>query len=261
MKRGWFLAIGLSGSMYAQAAPEGRSEGVRESLGSGAYIDWSKMALEMEIEALPNARRSTFRAVEQEAINEIYARFGEYATSIDLTHDLDMGDVNLRFQVRPEVAKNLWMTSETRYKTDGRVEVVATVPLHELVGAWAQSVAISSSAPVERYEEAYTGLLIDARGEGISPSYAPVILDEAGDVVFTGKMRIELASEKSPVVWVNSLLHAGAGRAGDNPLLVHGVDRSRGRLVLKQADAERVREVFKEDGRLTAGAVVILVDP
>lgn len=112
----------------------------------------------------------------------------------------------------------------------------------------------------------YTGLIVLANGLETLPVLRPSLLNAAGKPVYgPGVATAESALRDGLAAYAASLEGATAlGRAGKHPLVITATAvnaRSRGDLILSNADAERVRQADRAAGFLPKAAVVIVIDP
>ncbi len=85
----------------------------------------------------------------------------------------------------------------------------------------------------------YTGVVINADGLGMYPTFSPVIYDTEGRAVYGVKnLEYDTVIEKGMVDYADDLNGAAAdGRAGDNPLVIDAVDVSGGQNSVNRVNA------------------------
>ena len=85
----------------------------------------------------------------------------------------------------------------------------------------------------------YTGVVINADGLGMDPTFSPVIYDTDGRAVYGVKnLEYDTVIEKGMVDYADDLNGAAAdGRAGDNPLVIDAVDVSGGQNSVNRVNA------------------------
>ena len=167
---------------------------------------------------------------------------------------------------------------------DGVYFVKISVPLYGATGSVASAVLpsvrsnaapapfLAPSASVSQAVRAsvqgtYTGVIIDASGLGLKPTFSPVVYDTAGRAIY-GATNIDpdLAISKGMVGYADSVEAAkGLARAGSNPLVVKAVQAKGGasannlvNVVVSADDAERIL-IANEKSNLLADAAVIFI--
>ena len=112
---------------------------------------------------------------------------------------------------------------------------------------------------------AYTGVVIDARGLGLEPTYAPVVYDENGRAIYGIKnIDGDFAISHGMVDYARSqYLTTGNTRAGLNPLVVKAVKAKLGAngvtkvsAVISVSDADQILKENERAGFLNKYAVV-----
>lgn len=112
---------------------------------------------------------------------------------------------------------------------------------------------------------AYTGLLVDARGVGAGPAMVPVLLDENGQEVYgPAFVSREYAVQKGLCRYVSDMdNYAGIALIAPNPLRVNGLrSASEGscNIVISNADASRIRGASAHLEFLKRCRVVIILN-
>jgi hypothetical protein len=201
------------------------------------------------------------RMQEQDALDSLGPRVQSQATAIHITPTVTADDVlsstdELSGRLNEELKS--WKVTETRYHTSGGVEMTGELDLH----TWLRPalLARASQAPSEGSPGDLTGLVLDARGESVPLSIAPVVLDPAGARV----VALELASAdalmtSAPVLYVTDPADPAAwSRAGDNPAFGRITDSRAGAWILSPDST------LGTDPRIAplvaVGKVVVVVD-
>jgi hypothetical protein len=128
------------------------------------------------------------------------------------------------------------------------------------------SAVINSNTPQAGAEpDAYTGLIVDARGIGAQPAMVPVLLDENGKEVYGPAFVSREFAVQQGVCQYLSILGDSANlvRVAPKPLLVKGLrTRVEGGcdIVISNADASRLRGVSSHLSFLKQCRVIILMD-
>lgn len=113
----------------------------------------------------------------------------------------------------------------------------------------------------------YTGVVVDASGLGLSPTFSPIIYDVNGRAVY-GIQNIDsqIAIAKGMVGYADALSGATSGsRAGINPLVVTAVEVRGGKnssnpvnVVVSVEDADRILIANEKGAFLSNGAVIFV---
>lgn len=248
------MIVWLAVALAAEPAP------VRVVVSDEVSIDWTRLVLQVTTSAVGRGVGATRKAVEHDARQEIepavYDGVRKVRVTPELTVDdlLDGGATGLALETRTR----RWFVSEARYFASGRVELVAELSLQELLKPWTLSVA--RLAPASEVQPSYTGLLVDARGTGAVPAFAPRVV-HGGDVLWDGVLWDEIAVFQTPAVWVSDPAHPAAARAGQQPLIVRAVAARGAELELDTSDAVMFRTGLRDARLLGEGTVVVVVDP
>jgi hypothetical protein len=111
-----------------------------------------------------------------------------------------------------------------------------------------------------------TGVIVDARGLGVKPAMSPKIYDADGNEVYgTVDVSPDYAIESGIAVYPQSLEQAlRSPRAGKSPVIVKAVSRGAKfdtDVIVRDADASRIREIENRTGVLSRCRVSILIGP
>ena len=160
------------------------------------------------------------------------------------------------------VLKGARHVGQPNYLPDGSVEITIVVKRSDLANAvlpetgFASSVASSASG-------ANTGLIIDARGQNLTPALCPRVLDDRGQEVYGPSLVTrDLAVRAGLVGYAKDPEGARRdGRAGASPLLLKGAGMAglnRTDVSLSAEDAGKVRGAGT--GFLSQGKVIFVID-
>ena len=113
---------------------------------------------------------------------------------------------------------------------------------------------------------AYTGVIIDASGLGLQPTFSPVIYDTEGRAIYGIKnLNYDAVISEGMVSYTHDLESAYSSRAGSNPLVVKAVSASGGRnstnavnAVVTVKDADTILYANESTGILNNCAVVFV---
>lgn len=255
------LALGIA--LAAAAAPErsGDPAPVRQRLAEDVVIDWTRLVVEVTTRARGHGVGATPKALEARALEAIGPQMAWAALRVPvaggLTVDDLLGDDSLK-DALPARAER-WDVAEARYLTSGRVELVAELPLQELLKPWALLEAPLPPRP--DVDTAFTGVVVDARGTGARPCYAPRLVHPHDGELWSGRLWDDTALFQAPVVWVTDPADPASARAGTNPLMVVAVETQGGDLVLGDDDRVRFRTGIQTSRVVGEGTVVVVIDP
>ena len=127
------------------------------------------------------------------------------------------------------------------------------------------AVVTPNTAQTGTEPDAYTGLIVDARGIGAQPAMVPVLLDENDKEVYSPAfVSLEFAVQQGVCQYMSILGDsANLVRVAPKPLLVKGLrTRVQGGcdIVISNADASRLRGVSSHLSFLKQCRVIILMD-
>jgi hypothetical protein len=158
-----------------------------------------------------------------------------------------------------EARAGRWAVGETRYYASGRIEVIAELDLLDLLKPY--NVHRAHPRPQQVREPAVTGVVIDARGTGAIPTWAPIIVSPGERVLWDGALWADIAVSATPVVWLSDPAHPAIIGVGQNPMIVRAESSAEGTIVLEALEAVRFRTALEGSGVLRSGAVAIIVGP
>jgi hypothetical protein len=228
---------------------------VLQPIAPGVFVNWTTLELRVQTSTFGSPVQSV-QAVEQIARREVDAAILQAAPRVQVASTGRFAEVMAHPQVGPAVRSRLsrWEVSRATYGTSGRVDLEAVLSLQELLKPWSLQIARSGAAPPAD-PAAPTGLMVDARGTGLQPAYAPRLLGPDGSTLYAGELYEEEAVTLVPFVFVPDPSHPAAARAGGAPSIVRGVEASGSDLTLDAAGASRVREL----GEVLLGRVPVVV--
>jgi hypothetical protein len=229
-------------------------------------IDWTRQRLVVEASSdRGSGAIRDLKAVEQAARAELAPRLEAAARAVRFSGEADAGELLDGGGVVSEMlGDNLlrWRVTEARYFTSGRVELRAELELQPWLSPAVLGVADGHEDPT--LESRHSGVLIDARGLDLTPSFAPRVLSPTGAPLYSAaQLSQEAAARLTPVVWVTDPADAAAGeRAGDAPLFLRAASVSEGcDVVLDARDAALVEVLAGESDLLARARVVVVIDP
>ncbi len=234
---------------------------VRREISGGVWVDWTDLAIEVTTDARGHGTQD-IEAVEQQARREVDAAMGQGARRVLLNRQTTVGDLEEDQRLWQALASRLsrWEIEEGRYTDEGEVTLTATLDLQDLLKPYTLSQA--RPAPVaDARAGAWTGLVIDARGTGLEPCWAPAVVTAEAREVMVVRMWEDDAVNSAPLVYVSDPAHPFAARAGLHPLFVRAAAADGASIVLGGEDLRRLEAELAGSTAFGQGRVVIVVDP
>ncbi|MCK6547306.1 hypothetical protein L6R52_15755 [Myxococcota bacterium] len=222
------IAAGIAGLVVAVLATPvmAEEELVVEKLQHGE-VNWTKKHVIATGSGAPDLKQPNVAAVrlnaERAALVNAYRNVLETLKGVKVTAtelgDKNLGDVQVRTQVQGIVQG--CKTIDTRYYSDGGVDVVIRCPLDGGLSTVLAPVK-DKKAVNTKGDKKYTGLVVDAVGTKAQPAIAPRLLDEGGAELYAREMVTPtVLRNNGAAVYVRSVEAAKKDpRAGSNPLVV-----------------------------------------
>lgn len=262
---------------------QNENNGVNWTKGSAADITAMGIGLAPE-----NAGVRGEALARRAAMVDAYRNLAEIIQGVQIDSDTLMEDLivtsdTVNASVSALVKGATIIAEGTNY--DGSYYVMMSVPLYGKKSLASVALAeVSRNLRYEDFEEveettlpkkevrairksAYTGVVVDADDLGLEPTFAPVIYDTNGRIVYgLQNLDYDLAVSKGMVGYANELFDATSGsRAGDNPLVVKAVEVKGGKnsvnkvnVVVSVEDADRILLANEKSGMLDSLAVVFV---
>ena len=269
------LIVSLSGSAFAQLV--GTIKDVETSVGSAGKVDWTTGVITaVGIGAPPaspanpaQARAMAERAAQVVAYrNLLEAVKGVRVDSTTTVENFIVTSDVVRTQVSGFVQGATVM--DKKYMSDGSVEVTVGM---KLTGALADAL-LPKTPPAQptglapasgAAGQAFTGLIVDARGLGVRPAMAPKVLNEDGKEVYgSAWINRDWAVREGMAGYLKDPAQAQANpRVTDKPLMVKAIKASgegRSDVVISNADAGMIHGAAQNLSFLEKCRVIILVD-
>ncbi|MCB0281180.1 MAG: LPP20 family lipoprotein [Calditrichae bacterium] len=219
-------------------------------------------------------RAGAIRAAKLDALRQLL----ETVKGMNLTSETTVRNAMIEndvIQTRVEgVVKNFKMT-DTRYLSDGSVEVDVEIPLsgillNELLpqqvgGKVPGSINYNVSPQPNFSNTIFTGLIIDARGLGLRPAMAPKVLDENGNEVYgTGYVSRDYAVQIGVVGYEKDMSRAAKDdRVKDNPVVVKALrveGTNQTDVVISNNDAANISAAGKNLNFMEQCKVMFILD-
>ena len=273
---GIFLVLVMLVASVSYAQLTGAIDDVVEPVGTTGKVDWSTGVITaVGIGAPPaqpanaaQARAMAERAAQVVALrNLLEAVKGVRVDSSTLVENFMVTSDVIRTQVSGMVKGAMIM--DKKYMSDGSVEVTVGMKLTgELADALLSQTpptGLTGTLTPAMPGQAYTGLIVDARGLGVRPAMAPKLLNEEGKEVYgSAWVSRDYAVREGMVGYLKDPIAAQTNpRVTDRPLLVKALRVSgdnRVNLVISNADAAMLHGAAQNLSFLEKCRVIVLVD-
>jgi len=237
----------------------GAEDDLTSELARGVSVNWTRGVVQVEAGSY-RAGAQAAKAVEQSARLAIDDRLADELGEVPVTGALSVDDLLQSADFGPPLVsrRSRWRVVEAVYAASGKVDLQAELSLQDFLKPYTLSLAVPT--PPTAQEGPHTGLIVDARGEGLAPVYVPTVSGPDGAPIWSGEMYDEDAVTTAPCVWVAHPDHpVVAERVGASPLRVKGVADGAGRVRVGAADAAALRSL-KGTMALGHGRVVMVTD-
>lgn len=243
---------------WALAGPVGE---LKTSLGQGVWVNWTQMTVQVVVTGQGGGVGGRQPALEQRLRTALAETLVRALDRVPVQRGVTVRDLRVNASLNAVLSDRvkLWTVTEARYFASGRLTLVGEIALGEYLLPWRLEQAWEQS-PMPIASQ-YTGLIVDARGHGLSPVFAPKLFTQQGKVVYPGELWSTQVLRSVPVVYVTDLAHPASARAGDNPLTVTLAEGSGADGVLDVPSAQTFAEQVRGSVWIGMGTVVILVDP
>ena len=280
-------------------------QGYVQQVGSTGSVDWTNQILKGTGIGAPNPnqpiaaqRPGALRAAKADALRNLLETVKGLFLSSETTVENAMVTSDV---IRTKVEGTLrgFRTVDTRYMSDGTVEIDVEIPITGILSdavlpqafgggqlltaaqvlcptcgqPWPAGrplppgVTPSTAAAMPQAAESavFTGLVIDARGLGVRPAMAPKVLDDKGDEIYGSKyVSREYAVDIGMVGYEKDVNRARANeRVTDNPLVVKAVQSSgpnKTDVVVAYADAQKIHGAAANMNFLQRCKVMFILD-
>ncbi len=256
-RRGLWVAVCIAGTVSAGSA-WAADEPIVEKLEHG-QVDWSAQTVIATGSGAPNLKLENVAqirlAAERAAKLDGYRKILESLKGVRITAK-ELGSAQIsKIQVRAQVEGIIrgCKTVDTRYYSDGAVDIVLKCPL---TGGLAMAL-VSAKTRVKvstKGEAKYSGLIIDATEVGVKPALSPRITDEAGTPLYALEMISPNSLREHGVArFVRSVdIAKKDGRVGKTPLVIKA-------LVLGAANTD-IQISAEDAAKLTGGNLTFLAE-
>lgn len=258
-------------SALAQKDPAA-DDGVVQKLAHGE-INWSSKtvtatgsgAANLKDGSVAKARLMAERAAKIDAMRNIV----ETIQGIQVNGTRNAADVMSNGEIKTRITglAQGFKVVDTKYYSDGSVDVIVSMPIDDtLTNALVEKPKAGATKPKKistTGAETFSGLIINARGLGITPSMAPRVVDEAGKEIYGAEFVNDKGLQQGGIASYAKNEEKAAERAGGKALVVKALrlaDKTRTDVVIANADADKLRDPNTNLSFLADGKVVILVD-
>lgn len=164
------------------------------------------------------------------------------------------------------VVRGFRVVGKPRYFSDGGVQMDVEVPLDgklsDVLLPKGEGSTVPAAAPAPAGDAPGTSLVVDARGQKVTPALAPRVLDESGNEVYGPAVLSEAGRKAGGAAAyakdMDGAKKTAADRLGDRPLVVRAVKVAGSDVVISSADAKSL--AGKGWPFLADAKVVILAD-
>lgn len=230
---------------------------------ASAEVDWAEGVIRVTASGPPDfraqnpaqARLAAEKSAQEDALRAVLAQAGSLPVLPGQTLEALFPAGPAREQLSQLVRS--YRVREKRYYTDNGLQLDVELPLALLAAEAIQAPPGGTINAKGDWE--FTGLLVDARGLGMSPLLAPRLVDESGQPLYGPEW---LSAESRGKVGVaaffkgmeKALKHP---RVGDRPLVLKASAVKGGDLVLPASAAAKLRKT--RNGWLSDGRVGVVV--
>jgi hypothetical protein len=243
-------------------------DSVVQKVGHGE-INWSKKyvtatgsgASNLKDTSVAQARLMAERAAKLDALRNIL----ETIQGIQVSGARSANDMMSNGEIKTRISGMAqgYKVVDTKYYSDGSVDVVIQMPIDEnLTNALVERPKKARKVSTEGASTS-TGLIVNARGLGLTPSMAPRIVDESGKEVYGTEVVSDKGLKQGGIVGYAKADDQAKDRVGDKPTVVKALrlaDKSKTDVVIANGDADKLRDPNSNLSFLSDGKVVILVD-
>lgn len=262
MGRAAIVALSVAWALPAFA----EEEPVVEKLQHGE-VNWTKKTVIATGSGAPDLKQPNVAAVrlnaERAALLNAYRNVLETLKGVKVTATMtgeqSLSDAQVRTQVQGIIQG--CKTVDTRYYSDGGVDVVIRCPLDGGLSTALAPVKEKKNVK-EQGEKKFTGLVIDAVGLKAQPAIAPRVVDDSGNELYVREMVApSVLRQTGAVAYAKTLDSAKKDtRVGANPLVIKasGIGTVPSDVIIPKDEAAKL--AAENQYFLSEGRVVIATD-
>jgi len=254
---------------------------LNQSITNGGVVNWQEQMLRATGIGSPNPqvplaaqRAGAIRAAQMDALRQILETVKGMSLNSETTVRNAMIENDV-IQTRVSGVVQNFRKVETRYLSDGSVEVDVEMPLSGVLldavlpqgvgGAQPGGLSYNVQPQANFRNAVFTGLIIDARGLGLRPAMAPKVLDQNGNEVYgTGYVSREYAVQIGVVGYEKDINRArNDDRVKDNAVVVKALSVSGTNqcdVVISNADAANIQAAGQNLNFMEQCKVMFILD-
>ena len=259
--------MALAGSALAAEPAAKKSEqdakassGKRPAPKASGEVNWSGPVLkatgsgapDMKATSPAQARLGAEMAAKMDAFRNLISQ----AKGVQISSGQTVGDAMSADEIRGRVEGVIrgYKVTAKRYYSDQGVELDVEVPMGAIVEAVVpaedKAIGLKTNGP-----QKHTGVIVDARGLGVTPALAPRLIDESGATVYaSGAVSAEARRSQGVASYFITVDEAKKSeRVGDKPLVIKALRANGADLVLsKEAlkELESSNQSYLAEGRV-----------
>jgi hypothetical protein len=262
-------SVVLGGTLWVwTVAALAQGDAVMQTVGHGK-IDWTNKSITATGSGAPDlkapnvavARLGAERVAKMDALRNIL----ETVKGVRLNGSKSTGtqmDAMPDLKARVEGIVKNFKVLDTKYFSDGGVDVIVQVPLD---GVLTEALVTGSSAkvdPAAKDPSGTTGIIINAKGLGITPALAPRLLDDKGQEIYGATLVSSEAVKRHGVAGYSRTLDEALkdARVSDKPLVVRALKLPELGGTDAILSAEDAAKITKMPTLLSNGKVIIVTD-
>ncbi|MBI5510165.1 MAG: LPP20 family lipoprotein [Deltaproteobacteria bacterium] len=259
--------IGISGVVALWAGSALAGDGAA-AVGHGK-IDYTAKTVTATGSGAPNlkagnvavARLGAERAAKMDALRNILEAVKGVRVSSNKTAGKAMEE-QPEVKARVEGIVKDFKVLDTKYYSDGGVDVIVQVPLDGVLTAALLPQSSTAAATPAPDPGGVTGVIVNAKGLGVMPALAPRLLDDAGKEIYSAAIVTKDAVNKHGIAGYTGSLDGAMkdNRVTDKPLIVRAAKLAQAGgsdLVLSADDAAKIAKLA---GVLADAKLIIVTD-
>lgn len=247
---------------------QARAQALSQDLPGHGKINWTDKTITVTGTGAPNlkaanvavARVGAERAAKLDAFRNILEAVKGVKVSGNQTAGAAM-ESSAEVKAKVEGVIRNFKVLDTKYYSDGGVDVIVQVPLADVTEALIGD-RVSKGAPSAAANGGASGVIINAKGLSLSPGLAPRILSESGAELFASGSVQKNAVKRHGVCGYHTTLEKAKEdeRIGSKPLVLKAVkaaEKGGADVVISDEDGKKLAAL---GGVLAQGKLVIVTD-
>lgn len=252
-----------------------------EETGQAGRVSWDQGVIEAIGTGVPPTNATSMaqsRALTRRAaIVEAYRNLAETIQGVQVDSETTMANLQINSDIVKTKVSGLIRGAKIireQAMADGSYQVVMSIKLYGSDGV--AGIALNAVKPEQIQDfptadyksfaqtSSYTGVIVDARGLGLEPTFSPIIYDETGRTIYgSAYLDVNFAISKGMVDYApNSDLvqeaENGQSRAGATPIIVKAISikGNNCNVVVSKEDGDKILSANQSTGFLKRCAVV-----